>query len=497
VLQNPGEIFRGTSKAPVKSYIGDVARLWAPERMIHPSVGKFGALGACVKGGVSPSRHHASDLNLYTSVLGTLADPASRIADLNLVPRADVQPFFVDCDLEDDIDFAARVLLGMKYVQLNPKNRFVESQRRDLLVRQDHHLEQLKKRLARFLDECAGIHYRAANLWDVLAELEAEPPTDRAMLYTSLTWYEGDFSAQMEVPEAMYGWPGLVGREFSPDTVPELLERANAVPGLAVVAHLGAHLRELVPESFQPVMAYMGGRGEVDHLYSNVDLTKYAPQKIRRLDPRNVEILSEQHVLTRDSRCEIVKLDTDTALYLRDLFVHRLGRASTDCYLALCLDGKVAAVYGLLLTQILGAGHPTTYINEVFGVVRTIDAYPRLNRLAPYALTSGDTKRLLLTKHPGLQGREVDGIQSTDIRKYADSKNKRGIFKGFRTEKQPDGTFKIISRGLFRDDTWQDCYAAWWDKWSADALEARRVKEEEQHGRGRRRRNRRSQSAGA
>lgn len=466
---NIGDIFHGVTPAAVRNYFGEECARLQPELVIHPCVGRFGALTAAVASGVPAARHRASDLGLYSSIIGYLADPSKSVYDLSLQPAEECMIFFDHPDGMDEYEYAASAMLAMKYSQIRPANRYLENLRNELLWNRDEHHARLVRRLAQAVDPIRGIEYEARNLWDVVAELE-QSSTHNTVVYMSMPWYRDDFTKQMAAAEAALGWPGLVGREFNPQDLPELLERVRDT-GCRCYAHVGDAIAHLVPDGYKAVVAYEVGKdGKVDRLYTTHEVGKvYAPSPIRERNPKMVPIFDD-HELTDESKLEIVPLDADTALYLRDLFVHRLPSSEAEHYYALTLDGQVAVVYGLIFSQVLGVGPGgrIPWVREHFGVVKTSHKYPRLNRLSPLALTSGDTRKLLLREHRFLRLMEPLGIQSTDMRHYIDSKTYKGVgFKKHYVEQQPDGTYKIVTRGPFREDTWEDVLKHWLKKWGS------------------------------
>jgi hypothetical protein len=48
------DIIQGVTPAAVRTYVGEFVKAYEPALMIHPGVGRFGALLSCVGGGVSP-----------------------------------------------------------------------------------------------------------------------------------------------------------------------------------------------------------------------------------------------------------------------------------------------------------------------------------------------------------------------------------------------------------------------------------------------------------
>src|SRR5207248_2131295 len=65
-----------------------------------------------------------------------------------------------------------------------------------------------------------------------------------------------------------------------------------------------------------------------------------------------------------------------TALYYRDLFVHRLGATTADRGFLLLVDGQVMTAFGIFIQDFLQ--FRTRYLPEMFGITRSSRRYKRL-----------------------------------------------------------------------------------------------------------------------
>jgi hypothetical protein len=462
---NLSDIFLGVTPKEVRDYVGVAIHDLDADHVVHPCAGRFGAVAAVLAAGGEPTLQDTSDLNLFSSVIGYCADPNRHIADLDLKPNEEVAPFLNGVDPADELDVAARILLGIKYVQLPPVNRYQAGVRREVLNRRDVYAAGIRARLEKLVEALEGIRYRAINMWDVVEEVEAHPPEDHVVFYVSASWYAEGYVKQFAMAEEAFGWPGLVGREFIPDTLPELLNRLDVLEHVTTMVHVNDQISHLVPEdSFKAVMAYEPVRDRIDRVFCNRDLDRlHAPRRIRQSKHRILRLWDDADI-TPESELAIVPVDADTALYIRDLFVHRIGGSSAQEYWVMTIDGKVAAVCGTMG----GFNRPGEdgWVRENFGIVATSKRYNRLGRLYAMAITTTEFRDLLVYKVPQLRSVELLGIQSTDFRKYPESKIKRGLFKTYNKEKQPDGTWKIQAVGKFREgDTFAKCLARWCEKW--------------------------------
>jgi aspartyl-tRNA synthetase len=112
------------------------------------------------------------------------------------------------------------------------------------------------------------------------------------------------------------------------------------------------------------------------------------PRKPHKIFP----IYSDEDI-TEDTEIEFVQVDKETALYYRDLFVHKLGTTLAEGYFLMLIDGKVNTTIGISMRDVFTL--KSEYVGEVFGISRSSIKYKRLGKLFMMCLTSGDFKRFL------------------------------------------------------------------------------------------------------
>jgi len=150
-----------------------------------------------------------------------------------------------------------------------------------------------------------------------------------------------------------------------------------------------------------------------------------------------------------------------TALYYRDLFVHRLGATTADRGFLLLVDGQVMTAFGIFIQDFLQ--FRVQYLPEMFGITRSSKRYHRLGKLFMLLLTSGEMKKRLCDILK-LWLHEPRGIRTTSITVHEEGKTDRGALKVVSRETLDDGRFRIIYRGDFRDDSFVDVVADWLKK---------------------------------
>ena len=78
-----------------------------------------------------------------------------------------------------------------------------------------------------------------------------------------------------------------------------------------------------------------------DYIVANYDINRvYAHHKTVSNAHKKFPIYNDEEI-TEESKISILKVDRDTALYYRDLFVHKLGTTQAQQYYLFLIDGRV------------------------------------------------------------------------------------------------------------------------------------------------------------
>ena len=105
-------IFLGVVPRGARSYVArEIARLGRP--FFNACAGRFSVVEAVVKSGFPATKVHASDVGLFSSLIGYLADDSKRLEHLGIrILDSGLEPG----DVKDDLDFAAHVMLILKLI---------------------------------------------------------------------------------------------------------------------------------------------------------------------------------------------------------------------------------------------------------------------------------------------------------------------------------------------------------------------------------------------
>src|SRR2546423_13454540 len=111
-------IFLGVVPRGARSYVArEIVRLGRP--LFNACAGRFSVTEAVVTAGPPASEVHASDIGLFSSIIGYLGDPSKRLEHLGIqILDSELDPR----DVKDELDFAAHVMLILKLNQMKHTN---------------------------------------------------------------------------------------------------------------------------------------------------------------------------------------------------------------------------------------------------------------------------------------------------------------------------------------------------------------------------------------
>lgn len=447
------QLFAGTTVSPIREFVAAQIDPHQHQRVILPCVGRWATATAVAKQ-VHPSRIEASDLSLFSSVVGYLADPRHSIGDLDVTIPDGLGRFVAGAGGETE--YAAGVLLTLKFLSTPPKNAYVIEFRNEMWANAAGLRTALTVELEQQAAVLDGCRYDIADLRAV-AEPVAEDGPD-TFFYVNPPGYAGGYTKMFAAAEQLLWDGGLAaGDEFTPDEiVPTLVPLTDSAALCMSYAHHGT---QYMPPGWTPLMVMQHDPTRSEYIAANRDPgVRLAATRVPKFNVRRWPIYDEQEITT-GSRIEFLVVPRDTGLYYRDLFVHRLGQTKAEIYVLMLVDGRVVATCGLHAREMIRG--VTRYISEVYGISVTSRRYARLNRLFMMALTSTDFHRWLLAAKPDLQASTADGIQTSSPAVSHEVKINRGILKLVSRVPRPGGGFHLIYRADWSAKTWPEMLADW------------------------------------
>ena len=442
-------LFLGVTPSGARNYVADkVASLEKP--FFNPCAGRFSVVEAAIKAGISPQNVFASDIGLFSSIIGFLADTSKKLDDLGI---RILDPVLEPKGIASDLDFAAHVMLILKLNQMKQTNLRGLYLREELLSSWNRSREAMRQQLETLVQNIAGIHYEIADIWDVVSSVSKEDFT----FYASVPHYARGYEKMFSAPNLKWNEPAIA--QFDPKRFPEIMERLGEVQCTALLCRRGEWTEE-VPAPWKRVFGRPESKEKALWIIANRSMQARAENKIGFGDVRKLPIYDD-HEITPASKFHLVMVGLPTALYYRDLFVHRLGATTADRGFLLLVDGQVMTAFGIFIQDFLQ--FRVQYLPEMFGITRSSKRYHRLGKLFMLLLTSGEMKKRLcdilkLWLHEPL------GIQTTSITLHEEGKTDRGALKVVSRETLDDGRFRIIYRGDFRDDSFADVVSGWLKK---------------------------------
>lgn len=458
-------LFEGVTPGPARDILAEAVQVMKPSRVIMPAAGRFGATEAVIRRGYPSEQVWTSDMGLFTSIIGYLADPTKNISDLGISHRGEASQFFRVPDLTKEqfehggpINWAVSAFLAMKWAQITPRHQYGINLRKDLLHRIDYYREQLTKELTELLAGLGPIHYDIIDLREHIAVVLDDP---EALIYLNPPAYDPEGYAQM-FSNPDLDWSAKIALEepWDKQAVAELFDMLANAQCTALIYSINA---ESVPPGWTKLYGIRKKGGRHDYVVANRDpgpTVRKTIQPIFSPPPQRLPIYDD-HEITPDSKIEFIEIERPTAMYYRDLFVHRLGSVQSEWYLGLLVDDQLTTVLGLNRADFMRFKVP--YIRETFGITISSRRYSRLGKLFMMLIT---TKEFYAWSrvHTRQGIRKAIGIQTTSLTKHPEGKTDRGVLKVVKREKLSGGTWRLVYASDFRDLTYSEALAEWISK---------------------------------
>src|SRR2546425_5921806 len=442
-------IFLGVVPRGARNYVAEqIVRLDRP--FFNACAGRFSVVEAAVKQGFPAASVHASDIGLFSGLIGYLADESKRLEDLGIrILDPDLEPR----DVRDDLDLAAHVMLILKLNQMSQTNLRGLYLREELRASWSQYRQAVRDELAGLVAAIKEIHYELADIWDIIERVSA----DDASFFASVPHYADGYRKMFRTPNLAWNEPKIA--QFDPKRFIELTRRLGEAKCAALLCRRGEWEEEVRPP-WKRVFGRPESREKALWIIANRSMQAYAENHTGFGDIRKLAIYDD-HEITPASKFRVTLVGLPTALYYRDLFVHRLGATTADRGFLLLVDGQVMTAFGIFAQDFLQ--FRTRYLPEMFGITRSSKRYHRLGKLFMLLLTSGEMKKRLcdilkLWRH------EPRGIQTTSITVHEEGKTERGALKVVSRETLDDRRFRIIYGGDFRNDSFAHVVSGWLKK---------------------------------
>lgn len=426
---------------------------------VDPTVCGFRMVFVLRKAGFEPVQILTSDINLFSSIVGTmLAGRHPR----ELGMQVDGEPM----DLPDDPLMAATRAL---WIQAKLRfTRFRDSPywndlRENIDVGQERHEASIYHKLTQMLDALKGINYEPC---DCFLQIDRHRENPRAIIYLELPTYKGGY-------ERFYSTGGrLTWNEpeytlIDPRTILEdTMEDVKDAQALVIFWQQ----RKTGRPVGEPFYARQVNDGETVYLVANrtdeirqligVHASGKKGSGIRSL---NYPMIGPDEELTPDMPIDIMPMSGEEALYYRDLLLHKINYKPAGTDLAVIVGGKLVAIMGYNALALSGryTGPVDEALGAVYGVGPKHNRY-RLTRLAIALWPLRSNVRFCVNDWLGAR---CKGVTTREFTRNPESKLMRGSgFRLIQRVRDPVVGYQLVYYRDLDDRTPQEVYTEWLEK---------------------------------
>lgn len=397
---------------------------------------------------------HSNDVSVYSAAIGGLA--TGKPIDVAFTDRLEFVNEIVDGG--SDIERVAAVLVGCEMsryargkTEFNTRHfAYYVKNFRSIMARTAERVEASLDTMR--IGSYFGGDWRAHTQEAVRREagILAFPP-----------FFKGDYEAQFKFIEDNLKWDAPSYDIYDPSQLREIAR------GLENQGATYCILTDQIWEDKEPVLKYQAGRKVPHFCYANTPNSSYV-RKTSKAEPFRYKAI-EPEKLTRKSKIEIVVADSAKLNFLKDVYlassiVHSSGMGNYLVYADGMLIGAI--IYDESPTTRSAYGHRTLYLlSDV-----TISGKAKLSKLIAMMATSRTLVHPIETK----MLKRYDRVVTTARSKNPVSMKYRGIYKKLsRREDETDGGYVIQYGADLVDQTPQQIFQTWWDKYGPASGQAK------------------------
>lgn len=414
-FMNPGAMFLGCLGTSEQRFLVKLIQTAAKSgytRFVEPCAGTFAMSNLAVQNGFKPEQIETSDVSMMPTVLGYA------ITGQSLEPLEIHAQGFSDEELLEP----ATALYAQLYLRTSKSagNEYFHNMLVDLRERRAEHIESINRQIEVVRNLLHGMSYRPLDMWKHLEEVLDDPHA--IVIANPPTYFYGyekfyDTQGKMTWKEPEY-------QLFDPETGHKQLYDMCMDAKALVLCYQEKKVGEAVGYT---IYARSGTRADLNaYITTNREEEATAlanGKKIKRpaeskLEPLDCSMLPRDHVITEESKVQIIPIKAATAQYYRVLWTHNFVGSSATWNRALPIDGYVAGVFGI--SKMAADSVFVWYVMKV-----PHETY-RLGRLCyMLAQNRGFVDTLLDT----IDREKVVKMRTAMLTKYPENKEVRGIMK--------------------------------------------------------------------
>lgn len=459
---SPGILFLNTWDAPERAFVR-AASIACREhggykRVVETCAGSLVMPAVhVVQGGWKPEQIEASDVALFTAVVGNVVMD-TRLKHLDV--RIDGKPVEMG---EDSVSDGALVLYWQLVARMEarPDNDYWHEIRVDLQQRADEHRDGIAKYLRLLQERFEGMTFYSMDMWEHMDCVKDDPKiliTVNAPTYLGgferfyntngrLTWNEPKYemfdpaTGQKRMFEESKSWKAL------------LISQEQVTPGEGVENVIYA--RDLA--AGQVIHAWSNRPDELRSLMSAVG------RKLADHTPLKYGCIRYKDEINNAVQVEVGQITDAEARYYRDLWIHRIATARAVYNFAVYVDGKVAGIGGLdngPIDRPKNPKHGTRWDNAVL-LTYAVGAPHETYRLTRLVTMIGCTRCLIESLMTPWTAVRAEQVVTAEFTRYAEAKGLRGIMKLATRTVDPKRGPKLTYATDLNDSMYQEVFTKW------------------------------------
>lgn len=453
---SPAILFLNTWDSPERSYCKQIFRELRNRgytRYVEPCSGGFAMPLVAADAGWAPEQMEASDVSLFSSIVGTMLDDGD-FASLDI--RVDGEPV----ELPDEVPSAvAAHLLWLQLLlrtQARPDVPYWRAMIEDLVEGRERHVGAIEEKLKLMQGRLGGLKYRPADLWPHIEAVADDPHT---VISINPPTYKAGFERFFDT-KGRLTWAVPEYDIFDPVSgnhrLTEVMDGAKAL----IVAQQQKEPGDCSHE--RPVFARDLSMGQYVYLWSNrpdevfaiTGGMKVAPRRAGDLTPSDLPPLSRSHEVRPDSRIDLIPVKAAVADYYRGLWMHRLAAAPGSGNILVAIDGHAAGIMGYssdpMARPYPGVPKPDRWLMRfAFGAPHE---QLRLTRLVTMLCMNRSTAQLTVTPASAILFAASKGLVTVEYTRHPEAKGLRGLMKMVSRRDHEDG-HALVYHGDWADRT--------------------------------------------
>jgi len=441
-------IFQGIPPISGRIVFGQLMKDHKFSRYVMPCCGRFVGPQLLVGAGVDPKKIYASDISIFSSVLGYyLTDkPIEKLG----IKFHDI-PFSLAKGSQ--LEKAVECMLAIKYVQIPPTHFYNQEVKRELVVNHSQYFAEIKNQLEGHYAKLHGIHY---EIKDVRHVFEEEYDKENTMLYINPPAFKNGYKKMFEWDDKIT-WKRPKVEQFNPEFYGEAMQQLRRMP----VTVISNEIFDEGIEGYTKIFSEEFSEGS-QRIISNKKFKERFFDKRIKDTKRPKYQLYDDHEITKNSKIVVKLVDSDIAYHYRDLFIHRLGASSAQLTVAIFIDGQLLSTAGFDPTMLCRTGD--NYIHETYGMTIPSEKYPKLGRLFMYFLTCKQFRDDLVRLYPQLSITDFTHFKTACLTRLPEMRSNHGLMKITKKDKTKNGFYKLVYETDFHDRDYRKCIILWLDE---------------------------------